>query len=314
VIRKAFTLIELLVVIAIIAILAAILFPVFAQAKEAAKASQVLVELQQMGLSVQLYASDYDDTIVPWLTPSNSWPIRNIYRDDRLTWVQNVQPYMKNGNPTVDRTKYNTQAKFVDAEVPPAGMMYSPVWTKQKWYAASDAADCDGTGAPGSGLVAAGYGDLSWIHAHFGIGFGVKASVNPDFTNNYAGTCTNAVPWFWFAGSDTFGVGTGTPTIPPNNNSGISGPVRYDVLTMSLGQVTRPAETCILTDGFTGNVGTGPFGTGVTCGCESANMYHGGGNLAFLDTHAKFVRGNSERYLDKDSGGCVYKRYYTVDK
>ncbi len=35
--RSAFTLIELLVVIAIIAILAAILFPVFAQAREAAR-------------------------------------------------------------------------------------------------------------------------------------------------------------------------------------------------------------------------------------------------------------------------------------
>jgi len=35
--NKGFTLIELLVVIAIIAILAAILFPVFAQAKGAAK-------------------------------------------------------------------------------------------------------------------------------------------------------------------------------------------------------------------------------------------------------------------------------------
>lgn len=39
---KAFTLIELLVVIAIIAILAAILFPVFAQAKAAAKKSSEL--------------------------------------------------------------------------------------------------------------------------------------------------------------------------------------------------------------------------------------------------------------------------------
>ena len=37
---RAFTLIELLVVIAIIAILAAILFPVFAQAKAAAKKTQ----------------------------------------------------------------------------------------------------------------------------------------------------------------------------------------------------------------------------------------------------------------------------------
>jgi prepilin-type N-terminal cleavage/methylation domain-containing protein len=37
--RRGFTLIELLVVIAIIAILAAILFPVFARAREAARAT-----------------------------------------------------------------------------------------------------------------------------------------------------------------------------------------------------------------------------------------------------------------------------------
>ena len=40
--RKGFTLIELLVVIAIIAILAAILFPVFAQARESARATSCL--------------------------------------------------------------------------------------------------------------------------------------------------------------------------------------------------------------------------------------------------------------------------------
>ncbi|MES1227483.1 MAG: prepilin-type N-terminal cleavage/methylation domain-containing protein, partial [Armatimonadota bacterium] len=53
--RKAFTLIELLVVIAIIAILAAILFPVFAQAKEAAKATTCLSNTKQLGTAVQLY-------------------------------------------------------------------------------------------------------------------------------------------------------------------------------------------------------------------------------------------------------------------
>ena len=42
--RHGFTLIELLVVIAIIAILAAILFPVFAQAKEAAKSDLLITE------------------------------------------------------------------------------------------------------------------------------------------------------------------------------------------------------------------------------------------------------------------------------
>jgi prepilin-type N-terminal cleavage/methylation domain-containing protein/prepilin-type processing-associated H-X9-DG protein len=59
--RKAFTLIELLVVIAIIAILAAILFPVFAQAKAAAKSAACLSNTKQMGLGVQLYISDFDD-------------------------------------------------------------------------------------------------------------------------------------------------------------------------------------------------------------------------------------------------------------
>jgi len=59
--RKAFTLIELLVVIAIIAILAAILFPVFAQAKEAAKKTQALSNIKQTGTSVIIYTADYDD-------------------------------------------------------------------------------------------------------------------------------------------------------------------------------------------------------------------------------------------------------------
>jgi prepilin-type N-terminal cleavage/methylation domain-containing protein/prepilin-type processing-associated H-X9-DG protein len=59
--RTAFTLIELLVVIAIIAILAAILFPVFAQAKEAANKTTCLSNQKQMGTAFLLYASDFDD-------------------------------------------------------------------------------------------------------------------------------------------------------------------------------------------------------------------------------------------------------------
>jgi prepilin-type N-terminal cleavage/methylation domain-containing protein len=59
--KKAFTLIELLVVIAIIAILAAILFPVFAQAKVAAKKTTSVSNLKQMSTSMFLYTSDNDD-------------------------------------------------------------------------------------------------------------------------------------------------------------------------------------------------------------------------------------------------------------
>jgi len=60
-IRNGFTLIELLVVIAIIAILAAILFPVFAQAREKARATSCLSNLKQVGLGAVMYAQDYDE-------------------------------------------------------------------------------------------------------------------------------------------------------------------------------------------------------------------------------------------------------------
>lgn len=61
--RTAFTLIELLVVIAIIAILAAILFPVFAQAKDAAKKAACISNSKQTVLGALMYAADYDDRI-----------------------------------------------------------------------------------------------------------------------------------------------------------------------------------------------------------------------------------------------------------
>lgn len=88
--KRAFTLIELLVVIAIIAILAAILFPVFAQAKTAAKGAQSINNLKQLATASLLYANDYDDAYVSqWISVENSYGWQ-------ASWIMLTLPYTKN--------------------------------------------------------------------------------------------------------------------------------------------------------------------------------------------------------------------------
>ena len=94
--RKAFTLIELLVVIAIIAILAAILFPVFAQAKAAAKKTQALAQAKQIGTAEQIYLTDNDDVYQPAYIYGNPLASGSLDATGIYQWSGVLGPYVKN--------------------------------------------------------------------------------------------------------------------------------------------------------------------------------------------------------------------------
>jgi len=112
--KRAFTLIELLVVIAIIAILAAILFPVFAQAKVAAKKASSISNLKQVATSMMIYTTDYDDAFPSayakingtsqglWVgygaTYPAGWAVDGYYKktEDEVQWANTTEPYRKN--------------------------------------------------------------------------------------------------------------------------------------------------------------------------------------------------------------------------
>jgi len=115
--RNAFTLIELLVVIAIIAILAAILFPVFAQAREKARAISCVSNFKQGATAIAMYSQDYDETMVPLQYGCCGYDPRLGER----AWLQLVQPYIKNwGIRRCPSDGTNTDAQSL------ANMGYSP--------------------------------------------------------------------------------------------------------------------------------------------------------------------------------------------
>src|SRR6266699_2033447 len=84
--RPGFTLIELLVVIAVITIPAGILFPVFAQARDAAKRANCISNLRQIALAHQMYVQDNDDVLPSWY---------NRNATGYVIWPQFLSPYYR---------------------------------------------------------------------------------------------------------------------------------------------------------------------------------------------------------------------------
>ena len=136
--KKAFTLIELLVVIAIIAILAAILFPVFARAKDAAKKTNSLANVKQLGTAAMIYAADNDDVFQPMIEDN---PVSGAADgiDYDASWMLKTQPYVKNIDMYFSPNSVNKRRPSLVAPRSSGGILFQyamlPRW---RFYAATD--------------------------------------------------------------------------------------------------------------------------------------------------------------------------------
>lgn len=86
--QSGFTLTELLVVLAILAVLAAVLFPVLHSAREKAWETTCASNLHQLGLAVEMYLQDNDETFPVSFVAGREGP--------DLSWRESVQPYVRN--------------------------------------------------------------------------------------------------------------------------------------------------------------------------------------------------------------------------
>ncbi len=100
--RRGFTLIELLVVIAIIAVLIALLLPAVQAAREAARRSQCVNNLKQLGLAMH----NYHDSLgtfpigamgVRSLAAGGKYPSGTAVGNARRTWAFMLLPYIEQG-------------------------------------------------------------------------------------------------------------------------------------------------------------------------------------------------------------------------
>jgi len=159
--NKAFTLIELLVVIAIIAILAAILFPVFAQAKEAAKKSVGVANVKQLGLAYALYVGDVDDTYPNSVTERTSPNYTTATSADQVEPYPiryKLGPYTKSGN-NVPTATSNDGGVWKDPDAPAW-----PVATTKQWWTVDYGSNSNEANLPGASKQA-------WYAANPDFGF-----------------------------------------------------------------------------------------------------------------------------------------------
>lgn len=259
--RRGFTLIELLVVIAIIAILAAILFPVFAQAKAAAKKISALSNIKQVATATQIYLADSDD----------QWPMgfgACWWQPSDGGWTQDTKPYIKSLEILRDASDPKTKNGW-------PGWAIGNVDVLPISFVSNGYIGWDGTinsllgvmgGVQGSGSQPNRCGASAWMGRDTTNGTAITFPAETiAFTTRYGSQLA------WGPGSSIMGQnwwdGSGFPGLLPDG--------------------TRPVNTPY-------NIGTGwdgqaayTFSNNIRNGAVSVGPYGDKANFVFADTHAK---------------------------
>jgi len=307
--RRGFTLIELLVVIAIIAILAAILFPVFAQAKLAAKGAACIGNSKQIALAGIMYSGDVDDQILPsyTLVPS-SWESQAAGQTQPLSfWNDLLQPYVKSGAVTTA----NYQQSFG------TGIFHDPAATVAGLNASTVYPGYDYAGRAGYTVLA----DYAYAITGFGGLHDYIGWLYDGGKYGFPGACP----------TDRGGTAKDPCMNPPGNGPGIPGTIQSQVgqgtwsgtfaTNNASTAVARPAETVVASDGETivsqagaPTPGGVPMFTLYTYPGGGDALHNGGGNYSFVDGHAKRIAKNPLNYVTQSSGGYYFMTYFTMSE
>lgn len=296
--NKAFTLIELLVVIAIIAILAAILFPVFAQAKAAAKKTATLSSIKQLGTAAYLYANDYDDNL-------GDVPVINEQVEPYVLAVR-MAPYVKS-----NKMWLNNQSPYQNPGSMQHGVVDLAISTGQIVYMKAPDDPCVGVGVS--------------THAHK-AGFAYD-NANSNYYNDIyppVDFMINYAMWSYQNGGCANTGLTNSYTHPgPNLVSGLNGPQNG---TGQSGVVMTSVAKCILMlDSPSDNQWSRGGATFALAAQFWGANYQGedgsGANAVFFDSHAKFfMHGALEPngYNDHDDSWVTYDnpsaQYYSAQQ
>ena len=259
--RRGFTLIELLVVIAIIAILAAILFPVFAQAKAAAKKISALSNVKQIATATQIYLADSDD-IWPmgfgacWWQPSDGG------------WTQDTKPYIKSYAILLDSSDDKNRNGF-------------PTWAAGNpdmlniSFVSNGYLDWDGSKNSLMGLMGMIQGSGATPNR-----CGASAWMGRDTTNATAVTLPAETVAFTTRYGSQLGWGPGSSILGQNwwDGSGFPG---------LLPNGTRAINTPYNMSGMWGGQANFTFQKDIRYGAVSVGPYGNKANFVMADTHAK---------------------------